>query len=78
VSKEAVQEAIEKMMPEKNLISVRNDKVTYSPSQDYLMGLHYASKDPANEKVQRFATKEDAVQAYRKGLIRVDTPVKIG
>jgi DNA-directed RNA polymerase subunit beta' len=77
VSYKAVEEAKSKMMPEKNLISIANDQPMYVPSQEYNMGGYLMSKEPAQEKSQTFRSWKDAVQAYKQGKIKVDTPVRI-
>lgn len=78
VSDAAVKEAVDKMMPDKNLLSIASDRPLYIPSQEYTMGAYFLSKEPAKEPVKTFKNWTEAVQAYRKGQLRVDTPVKIG
>ena len=78
VSSDAVKEVINKMMPDKLLLSVKNDKPIFVPQQEYLMGLHFMRRQPAPGTARKFTTASDAVKAYRKGEIDVDTPVKIG
>ena len=77
VSKAAVKEAMEKMLPEKNLLSVRNDLPHYVPSQEYIQGLYYSTKEPTNKKPVIFLTRADAMAAYKSGEIRVDDPIII-
>ena len=77
VSDKAVAEAIDKMMPEKNLLSAGTFGPQYTPSQEYTMGMYYASKEPKNKPVRVFATEKEAMDAYRKGDIEIDDPVII-
>ena len=77
VSDKAVKDAVAKMLPEKNLISAGTYKPHYIPSQEYVMGLYYASKEPANKAVRKFNSKEDAEAAYEKGEIGIDDPIII-
>ena len=77
VSDKAVHEAISKLMPENGLLSIANDQPMYVPSQEYNMGGYLMSKEPAQEKSQTFKSWKDAVQAYKQGKIKVDTPVRI-
>lgn len=77
VSSAAVKEAISKMMPERNLMTVRDRTPTYVPSAEYAQGLYLATKDPDMKPPQRFRTREDAYAAYRKGALKIDDPVII-
>jgi DNA-directed RNA polymerase beta' subunit len=77
VSKEAVQQAYERMMPEKNLISSRFGKPAYVPSNEYLQGLYFATKQPTKKPAQVFKTMADAMKAFRSGHIRIDDPIRI-
>jgi len=78
VSKAAVQEAREKMTPADNLLSDRDNKPLFTPDQEYAEGLYYASKEPSDNKVVRFPTKQAMREAYNRGEIGVDDPVEIG
>jgi len=77
VSADAVREARDLMMPEKNLLSARNDKPNFAPSNEYLQGLYFATKAPKNEPTVTFDSLADAKKAYRNGEISIDTPIKI-
>lgn len=78
VSEQAVEEAKERMLPSKSLISPRSFDVHLLPPHMYLVGLHVGSK-PAEHKPPRvFATKADAIRAYRSGEIDADDPIVIG
>lgn len=78
VSDQAVQEAIDKMMPDKHLISGRRNEPNFIPSQEYAEGLYYASKEPRRQQPVRFASEQAMKEAYKRGEIQVDTPVVIG
>ena len=77
VSQEAVKQARDIMMPNRNLISNRNDRPTYMPSNEYLQGLYFASKEPTAKPTRTFATKDEALAAYKKGEINIDDPILI-
>ncbi len=78
VSKSAVDEAIEKMMPDKNLLSDATGNANYVPGIEYLQGLYFASKKPARgKKTLVFDTLAEAKKAYHKGVIKIDDPIKI-
>jgi hypothetical protein len=66
------------MLPSKNLFSAASFKVHYVPNQEYIQGLHAASAAREGDKPKRtFATKKDAIAAYRKGEINLGTPVEV-
>jgi DNA-directed RNA polymerase subunit beta len=77
-TEDAAQEAVEKMLPSKNLFSTSSFKAHYVPNKDYQTGLYVASSRINNKTKPRvFRSKQDAIQAYRRGEIEVDTPVHI-
>lgn len=70
VTDEAAREAAERMMPSRNLFSVKDFKVHYLPNQEFVMGLYLAST-AKNSKIppRVFAGARDALAAYRRGEI---------
>lgn len=75
---EAAEEALQKMLPSRNLFSVSQFKAHYLPNLDFQTGLYLASaRQDKKAKPRVFATKKDALAAYRRGDIEVDTPVHI-
>jgi DNA-directed RNA polymerase subunit beta' len=78
VSDEAREEAVDKMLPSRNLLSAADFNVHYKPSQEYVGGLHAASTRVDDKTPSRtFATKEDAIRAYRRGEIGVGQRVMV-
>jgi DNA-directed RNA polymerase subunit beta' len=78
VSQEAVDEAVEKMMPDKNLLSASTDKPNYMPSNEYLQGLYFASRKPDRKKNKIvFNTKQEAIKAFAQGKIKINDPIEI-
>lgn len=73
----AVKDAVDKMLPSKNLFSAATFKAHYLPSMEYLQGLHAAStsRDEAHPKVYR--TKAEATAAYKRGEISLGQQVEI-
>jgi len=69
VTDEAVTDAVEKMLPSKNLKSSSNFKVHYLPKQEFLMGLYLASTAKKDTPPRVFASKADVIKAYKKGDI---------
>jgi DNA-directed RNA polymerase beta subunit len=78
VSSKAVQESIDKMLPENNLLDVRSFKAHYKPIREYAQGIYIASKPVKGAPQKTFATEADAMKAYKKGEIDANTPIKIG
>lgn len=77
-TEDAAQEAVEKMLPSKNLFAASTFRAHYVPNKDYQTGLYLASsRINKKAKPRVFRSKQDAVQAYRRGEIEVDTPVHI-
>lgn len=79
VSDKAKQEAYNKMMPERNLIAMKNRQILYKPEKEYQQGLYIATRMKSGDKVktQIFNTLEEARQAAREGIIDVDDPIII-
>jgi DNA-directed RNA polymerase subunit beta len=77
-TEEAAKEAVEKMLPSKNLFATANFKAHYVPNKDYQTGVYLASSKMNNRSKPRvYRSKKDALAAYRRGEIDVDTPVHI-
>jgi DNA-directed RNA polymerase subunit beta' len=76
---DAAQEAIQKMLPSRNLIGVSSLKnPVYTPRQEYIGGLWSATSGVAKDKRSRtFATVKDALQAYWRGEHSPDDPVDV-
>lgn len=77
VDQEAVQEAIHKMMPSKNLRSTRDFKVHYLPKNEFLMGLYLGSSDKSKRGARVFRSKRDVIEAFHRGEISANDPVVI-
>lgn len=76
---EAAREALEKMLPSRNLLSTADfKKPMYVPRQEYVGGLHAATAPVKQGKKSRtFATKADFLKAYWNGELDPDDPVDI-
>jgi DNA-directed RNA polymerase subunit beta' len=80
VSDDAVKEAIEKMMPSRNLRSVRDFKVHYLPKNEFQMGLYLAgggakAADKGGPRV--FANAAAAEAAYHRGELGIGDRVVV-
>jgi DNA-directed RNA polymerase beta' subunit len=75
---EAVQEAYDRMLPSRALISPSDYKTPiHVPGQEYLAGLYSASTHKGKDRPHVFRNAQDAIAAWRRGLISVGTPVEI-
>lgn len=78
VTDEEKQEALDKMLPSRNLLSAASFKVHYLPGQEYVGGLYESSARIDHDKPpMTFATAADAVRAYHQGRIGVGRRVEI-
>jgi DNA-directed RNA polymerase subunit beta' len=77
VGEDEIKDAVEKMLPSRNLLSTADFKAHYIPHQDYLGGLFEGSSRIAKQKEQTFATVKDAIAAHSRGEIDIDTPINI-
>jgi hypothetical protein len=78
VSDEARKDAVDKMLPSRNLISSLNFGVHFLPSQEFQMGLFTASsKRKEGVEPRVFRSAEDVVNAFHQGKISADDVVKI-
>jgi DNA-directed RNA polymerase subunit beta len=78
VSDEARKEAMELMLPSRNLISPADFKTpVHKPSQEYTGGLYAASATNSGRKPRTFRNIGDVRQAYRRGEIDINDPVKV-
>lgn len=77
VSDDAVRDAVDKMLPSRNLLSVRNFKAHQLPINELAAGLYQASTATGEGPELTFATTQDALRAYRQGRIRENARVRI-
>lgn len=78
VSDDARQEAIDRMLPSRNLLSPADFKSpTASPSQEYTGGLYQATATKSGKKPQVFRNIKDVLAAFRRGEIDINDPVEI-
>lgn len=76
---EAAREALHKMLPSRNLVSVSDmKKPMYTPRQEYVGGLHSATASVKKDKRPRtFATVADALRAYENHELDPDDPIEV-
>lgn len=77
-SDKAVQEAIEKMLPSKNLFSTTDLRSPrYVPMMEMTLGLARLTAPASKAKPRVFVTARDAIRAYRRGEIGANDPVSV-
>lgn len=75
---EAVRDAVEKMLPSRNLYSASTFRVHQLPQNEYVGGLYAATREGDDGRPEQvFRTTADAVRAYRQGRISERTRVVI-
>lgn len=78
-SDKAVKQAMEKMLPSKNLTSLTDLKSPrHPPSKEQIFGLYSLTKGLSNKPVKRYPTVEAAKEAFRNGEIGPNDPIEIG
>lgn len=78
VLEEGVRDAIEKMLPSKNLVHPRNFSTHYKPINEFAGGLYEASTAKSEDRERFFHTMADAIAAFKRNEIKLGTPVAIG
>lgn len=74
----ARKEAIERLLPSRNLFSLSDFKsVMHAPANEYVGGLWHATKGKSNRPKRIFKTLADAKKAYSRGDIDINDPVQI-
>ena len=77
-SEKASKEALEKMLPSKNLFSLTDlQSVRYKPEKEQVSGLWALTAGKSDREVRVFDTKSEAIRAYRNGEIGSNDPVEI-
>jgi DNA-directed RNA polymerase subunit beta' len=77
-SDKAVAEAIEKMLPSKNLFSTTDLRSPrYVPMMEMTLGLARLTAPASKAKPKVFVTARDAIRAYRRGEIGANDPVSV-
>ena len=78
VSDEAANEALEKMLPSRNLFSPADfSSPVHQPTQEYTGGLYAATAKKSGKRKRTFRNKADMVAAYKRGEINIDDEVEL-
>ena len=75
VDPSAVKEAIDKMLPSKNLVSFQRFRAAQTPSMEYQLGLHYLSSQSGRGQPVTFKNRAQLLEALKSGQIRPDQNV---
>lgn len=74
---EACQEAIDRMLPSKNLLGAGDFKAIATISKDHLAGLYESTRERPGKPVRTFRSSEDVVAAWRRGEIGPADKVRV-
>jgi DNA-directed RNA polymerase subunit beta' len=77
VSDDAVEEAKEKLLPSKNLLSIKDRRVFYTPSQEFVLGLYNTTGIDKRRPTTKYKDASEVIAAYRRGEISIDSPVEV-
>jgi DNA-directed RNA polymerase subunit beta' len=79
LTKEAIDEAIDLMMPEKNMLKATSGEFIMAPSRDLIQSLYYLTtiRDESKEVTQVFSSIEEAEKSYQSGTTDLKEKVKI-
>ena len=77
-SAKAAKQAMEKMLPSKNLFSLTDLKsVRYKPEKEQISGLWALTRGRTRKPTRVFANKQEAISAYRNGEIGPNDPIEV-
>ena len=76
VSEEARREAVEKLMPSQNLISVRHESAMHTPGKETALGI-YLMTNPKGEPVA-VRSLDEAVAQHARGNLKVNAAIRVG
>ena len=74
----AKQDVITKMLPSKNVLSIKDFNPIFFPSNEAALGNFHASYENNKNKAIKFKTEEEMTQAFNRGDISVGDQVEIG
>lgn len=77
VSDAAVKEVYEKMLPQRNLISVRKHAIQYPIEREYRQGIYLASRMKSDKAERTVGSIQEAIRMYNNNEIDIDTPIEV-
>lgn len=80
MSPEAVEEAKDKLLPQNQILDARKGigHSIVAPGHEAILGSMYMTEPDMKQKVVKFKTERDCLEALKKGEISENTPVEIG
>ena len=79
VQDKAVQQAVDRMLPSKNLFSLTDlHSIRHAPTQELAIGLYMLTQDKTKKPPKHFKTGGEARAAYAAGTLGVNDPIEIG
>ncbi len=72
---EAIAEAKESMMADKNTVNISNGKLLANPSKDMLLGYYLLTDLKPQDKPMMFADENELLRAYDRGILAVDQEI---
>jgi DNA-directed RNA polymerase subunit beta' len=77
-TEKARQEALERLLPSRNLFSLSDFKsVMHAPANEYVGGLYHATSSASERPKKIFRTVQDMRRAYERGDISIEDKVQI-
>jgi DNA-directed RNA polymerase beta subunit len=77
-TEEAKKEAIERLLPSRNLFSMSDFKsVMHAPANEYVGGLYHATKNKSDRPKKIFRTAADVRKAYANGDISINDRIEV-
>jgi DNA-directed RNA polymerase subunit beta' len=77
-TEDARKEAIERMLPSRSLFSLADfETPMHMPANEYVAGLYNATSEPSKRPLQIFRTMKDLREAYARGAVNMNDPVKV-
>lgn len=75
----AREESANMMLSSKNLLKPASGDPITTPTLDIVLGVYYLThiKDPGNDDVRRFSSKEEALLAYNLGNLDINARIKV-
>lgn len=79
LSKKAVEEAIDKMMPDSNMLLMADGKPVVNVNKDMVLGIFLLTRleEVDKDKEMNFEGQDEAIGAFEKGLIGLNTKIKV-
>lgn len=80
ITPEAIEEAKKKLLPEQHIYDFRKGlgASLIAPGHEAIIGAVHLTEPDEAKTTRHFATEEEVLEAYKRGEIDVNTPIKLG